>query len=100
MLRFIKVSGDSLNPTISEGDFVLVAKIPFVLNSLKKGDVVVFNHPEYGRLIKQIARISADGDEIFVVGTNDFSIDSRQFGPIGKQALYGKVIWHIPKPRR
>jgi nickel-type superoxide dismutase maturation protease len=98
MLRFIKVSGDSLNPVICEGDFVLIVKIPFVLNSLKQGDVVVLNHPEYGRLIKRIAWVSADGEAIFVVGTHEFSVDSRQFGPISKRMLHGKVIWHIPKP--
>jgi nickel-type superoxide dismutase maturation protease len=100
MLRIIKVSGDSLDPAISEGDFVLIAKIPFMLNSLKKGDVVIFNHPIYGRLIKQIEWVSADGQALFVIGAHDFSVDSRQFGPISKQLLQGKVIWHIPKPRR
>jgi nickel-type superoxide dismutase maturation protease len=100
MLSIIKVSGESLNPAIYEGDFVLIAKIPFVLNSLKKGDVVVFNHPDYGRLIKRIEWVSADGEAFFVVGTHDFSVDSRQFGPVSKRMLLGKVIWHIPKPRR
>ena len=42
MLKFIKVSGKSLLPEYREGDFVLVAKIPFFLRHIRQGDIVVF----------------------------------------------------------
>jgi nickel-type superoxide dismutase maturation protease len=100
MLQIIKVSGDSLSPEILEGDFVLVSKIPFSLNSLQVGDLVVFNHPDYGLLIKRIAAVSADRQSFQVTGAHPFSVDSRQFGPVGRQALVGKVIWHIHRPSR
>jgi nickel-type superoxide dismutase maturation protease len=98
MLRIIKVSGDSLSPTIREGDFVLVSKIPFLLNSPRAGDVIVFNHPIYGTLIKRIDQALQGGASFFVLGSDEFSVDSRQFGPIGKDTLIGKVIWHIRRP--
>lgn len=100
MLRFIKVSGDSLSPAIREGDFVLTSKIPFFLNSLQVGDVIIFDQPVYGTLIKRIEQVLDGGAAFFVVGADEFSVDSRQFGPIRRDMLVGKVIWHIRKPNR
>lgn len=98
MLRIVKVTGDSLTPYVREGDFVLISKIPFLLNSLKVGDIIVFEHSTYGRLIKRIERFSADGALIFVIGSHEWSVDSRQFGPVDRSTILGKVIWHIRKP--
>lgn len=100
MLQLIKVTGDSLFPEIRQGDFVLVSKIPFYFHPLKPGDVIVFEHPIYGRLIKRISQAAPDGNLFFVIGNHDLSIDSRQFGPVAKQAILGKVIWHISQPGR
>jgi nickel-type superoxide dismutase maturation protease len=99
MLRFLKVSGDSLSPEFCEGDFVLISKIPFCLDSLRPGDVIVFDHPVYGILIKRIAQ-ALPGDAYLVVGSHEFSVDSRQFGPVSKSTILGKVIWHIARPTR
>jgi signal peptidase I len=100
MIRLIKVSGNSLVPEYGEGDFVLIAKIPFFLNSYRVGDVVVFDQPSYGVLIKKIERIVGGGKEFFVIGTHEHSIDSRLFGAVKKDSIIGKVIWHIRKPAR
>ncbi len=98
MLRLIKVSGDSLSPRYREGDFVLVAKIPLLFNRLKQGDTIVFKHPNYGTMIKKVDYLDKDHDQIYVIGTHDFSVDSREFGPISKKTLIGKVIWHLHQP--
>ena len=100
MLRLLRVQGNSLQPTYQEGDFVLVAKIPFLMGKLRRGDVVVFDHPVYGTMIKQVDHIPPEKDEIFVIGTHEFSVDSRDFGPINTNAVIGKVIWHIRTPER
>jgi type IV secretory pathway protease TraF len=49
-------------------------------------------------MIKQVQAVSSDKDEIHVTGTQENSIDSRQFGPIAKRDVVGKVIWHVRKP--
>ncbi len=98
MLRFVKILDDSLLPEYQEGDYVLIAKSPLFLDSLRRGDVVVFKHPLYGMMIKKVSRIAGDGNQIYVIGTHANSVDSRQFGAVGKDALIGKVIWHIPRP--
>jgi nickel-type superoxide dismutase maturation protease len=99
MLQIIKITGDSLLPTYRQGDFVLISKIPFWLNSIKAGDVVVFRHPVFGLMIKRVKNVSTDQNSYFVIGTHPDSIDSRQFGAISRHDLLGKVIWHFPRPR-
>jgi phage repressor protein C with HTH and peptisase S24 domain len=94
MIKFIKVTGDSLSPAYKEGDYVMLITVPFL--SFKRGDTIVFRHTQYGTMIKNIDSI--DSDKIFVVGTHPLSIDSRQFGPIQRGDVEGKVIWHIKKP--
>jgi signal peptidase I len=98
MLRFIKVTGNSLSPEFQEGDFVLVSKIPFSLSSIREGDFVVFNHMEYGTMIKKVAIAYPQSGEYFVIGTHGHSVDSRRIGNIKRKDLLGKVIWHIRRP--
>lgn len=98
MIRFLKVTGESLSPSYRDGDFVLINKIPFFLKKIKKGDIIVFDHKTYGTMIKKVERIAQDTGEIYVIGTHVHSLDSRQFGPIHKDAVIGKVIWHFRKP--
>jgi nickel-type superoxide dismutase maturation protease len=96
MVRFLKVTGDSLAPEYQEGDFVLVSKIPFYFVPPSPGDVIAFRHPGYGLLIKRIQNISPDGG-LNVIGNHPDSIDSRVFGIVRRMDILGKVIWHIRK---
>lgn len=98
MLRVLRVTGDSLSPEYREGDFVVVATIPFLLNRIRVGDVVVFRNLTYGILIKRVEKVLPETGAYFVTGAHPNSIDSRQFGPVPKETLIGKLIWHIPRP--
>jgi signal peptidase I len=100
MLQLIRVTGESLSPAYQEGDYVVITTIPFFLRSIKQGDTIVFKHASYGTMIKRVERVIQDQDQIYVVGSHENSIDSQQFGPIGRKSLLGKVLCHIPKPRR
>jgi nickel-type superoxide dismutase maturation protease len=99
MFRLLKVAGDSLTPAYRDGDYILVSSLPGYQRGLKTGDCIVFRHTDYGILVKIIERF-ANGNELFVTGTNPASTDSRTFGAIQRRDLIGKVIWHIPAPRR
>ena len=97
MLRLIKVTGDSLYPEYRSGDFVITSKIPVLFGSLKAGDVVVFIRQPHGLLIKRIDRVEAEGKQYFVLGTQVHSVDSREFGPIDRRDILGKVLYHARK---
>ncbi|HSB65834.1 MAG TPA: S24/S26 family peptidase [Anaerolineales bacterium] len=96
MLRLLKVRGDSLAPEYSQGDFVLISKIPFLLVPPSPGDVIAFRQPGYGLYIKRIQNIKGDGG-VNVIGDHPESVDSRVFGPVERKDILGKVIWHIRK---
>jgi len=100
MIRIIRVTGDSLTPEIKPGDFVVIATNPLFSRKLKMGDVLVFQHEQYGTMIKKFSHYEGEHKKLFVTGTHHHSIDSAQFGTINRNDLLGKVIWHIPKPQR
>jgi len=94
MLKFIKVTGQSLSPDYQEGDYVMLFTLPFF--PFKRGNTLVFRHPVYGIMIKKVSGIDLDG--IHVTGTHPNSVDSRRFGPIDRKSVIGVVLWHIRKP--
>jgi hypothetical protein len=102
MLQILAVSGDSLAPDYDDGDFVVILKIPIVLGQplgwgpfrLRPGDAVVF-HRAAQRLIKTIDHLGPGPDELFVLGRHPLSVDSRQFGPLRRTEVDGKVILHV-----
>jgi len=95
MLRLLRVRGSSLWPDFREGDYVLVVSSPFRLGKVRPGDVIVFQQPGYGILLKRVQRVLENGQSFEVRGTQIASSDSRNFGPVPQERLLGKVIWHI-----
>jgi signal peptidase I len=98
-MKILKISGRSLEPDYRDGDYVLVSQIPLFWRHARPGDVVAFNKPPYGLLIKRVEYLTPAG-ELFVLGTHAASVDSLQFGPIRRQDIMGKVIGHVKRPRR
>ena len=99
MLKVIKVTGNSLSPFFLSGDFVLVSTFYRHFKNLKEGDSVVFNHPEYGQMIKFIVTNYPDSEHFKVAGSNENSISSHKLGLIPYSDLIGKVIFHIKQTR-
>ena len=98
MIKLIKITGSSLEPEYNHGDYLITTTISYILRSLRPGNSVIFKHPVYGTMVKQVKTANPDTGEIFVIGTHPNSTDSRHFGPIPQSWLTGKVLWHIPKP--
>lgn len=96
-LKLLKVSGRSLHPLYQDGDFVLVSRIPILLRGVRPGDVVVFQHPRLGKLIKRVERLEEGGRAAFLLGLDSDSVDSRVFGAVPVRVILGKVIRHIPR---
>ncbi len=99
MLKIIKVTGESLSPLFLPGDYVLIRKYTFLFGSIREGDIVVFTHPSYGLMIKEIHWVNSELQQIHVKGSHPLSVDSSKIGPIASADILGKVIWHIKKPK-
>ena len=100
MLKIIKVTGESLSPFLLSGDYVLIGKCSYLFGRINKGDIVVFTHPIFGLMIKEVDRINSDLDQIHIKGSHPLSVDSSKMGPISFVDIAGKVIWHIKNPMR
>ena len=96
ILQMLKVEGSSLHPDYQDGDYVLVSRLPWLFSRVHPGDVVVFDHPRLGKMIKFVQRLEQDGRAVYVIGRDADSVDSRIFGAVPRNLLLGKVIWHIP----
>lgn len=86
-----------MSPDFQEGDYVVIATVPFLVRSVKVGDTIVFNHRLYGTLIKRISSFDAQTGEAYVVGISPESLDSLRLGTIRRSAIRGKVVLHFPK---
>lgn len=98
LLKILKIDGHSLDPIYQEGDYVVISHVPLLFRGVRPGDVVVFNHPQDGEVIKLVDHLEEGGRSAFVIGLHPASIDSRTYGAIPLSLIVGKVIWHISRP--
>lgn len=86
--KLIKVEGHSMEPALMAGSFALVMKT----SRIKNGDVVLFS-VKGQQFLKRIT--TSENNLYYLTGDNSSdSLDSRDFGWVHKDKIYGKVIWH------
>ena len=87
--RRLVVQGDSMMPTLADGDRLLVRRT----RRVRVGDLAVVPDPrEHTRLVvKRVAAVHPGS--VTVVGDNlGASTDSRTFGPVALSQVAGKVV--------
>ena len=90
--RRFTVRGRSMWPVLQDGDGILAA--PLRRGEPTPGDIVVFKRPDRDDLwlIKRVEAVLDDGS-LVVVGENPaWSTDSRAFGPVPRDRVYGRVV--------
>lgn len=88
--RAFVVEGDSMAPTLNEGDVVLVEPG----SKFGVGDIVLAAHP-YRSSVKILKRVTAIGSDGALTLTGDnaaASTDSRTFGALAPGNIFGKVV--------
>ena len=83
------VEGDSMTPTLSDGDRVLVDEKAYITI----GDIVLAKHPYKSdvKIVKRVSEIADDG-RLTLSGDNPAeSTDSRAFGTVSLESIIGKV---------
>ncbi len=83
-------------PLLEPGEEVLVYPGAYRQRSPQVGDLVIVQHPQRPTLqmVKRVGEIlpTPTGDEFWVYGDNPAeSTDSRQFGPVARSHLLGRV---------
>lgn len=81
-----------MDPTLTDGQIVLVNRMRYLFSLPKIHDIVAARDPRDHRvLIKRITKI--EGKSYFIQGDNkNSSTDSRIFGMIERSEIIGKVI--------
>lgn len=111
----VVVSGQSMEPTLHDGQQVWVSKAYWLIGPIRKKDIVVLHDTgPTGYIIKRVYKMGGeqvdwanapenhslklgpyvvpDGD-VYVLGDNRMhSEDSRKFGPIDTSEILGKVV--------
>jgi signal peptidase I len=108
-----RVAGDSMRPTLHDGDRILTNRLAYGLrlplvgtwllrwSAPRRGDVVVLLSPINGRrLVKRITGVPGDilgAGEVppgryFVTGDGPRSLDSRAFGCVSRERILGRVV--------
>jgi signal peptidase I len=60
-----RIDGSSMNPTLENGQYLLINNFSYYLNEPKHGDIVVFQHPNSDlNLIKRV--IGVPGDHVII----------------------------------
>ena len=95
-VSLFRVEGDSMEPSLHNGDYVVLNRLSYLLSAPKKGDIVVLKSPVGESIfIKRITKTSGR-KRYFVEGDNKkHSVDSRHFGPVSIDKILGKVIFRI-----
>lgn len=87
--RIARVEGDSMSPTLSDGDYVFARRKVATL-----GDVVLIRHMSLGLIVKRICKID-ETHHYTVAGDNPRSTSSDAMGLIPREAITGVVYWRV-----
>ena len=95
------VSGDSMTPSLGDGDRLLARRVDDA-SALRPGTVVVVRRPDRPDLVLVKRLVRREGRGWWVEGDNAArSDDSRTFGPVPDGLVLARVLvrWW-PRPRR
>jgi nickel-type superoxide dismutase maturation protease len=95
--RAVRVTGDSMRPTLEPDDVVLVSSP----SKLAAGDIVLADHP-FKQSVRVIKRVHAiDGERLQLVGDNPSeSSDSRVFGTLPLSSIRGRAVCKLARRRQ
>ena len=111
------VQGSSMDPTLTEGDRVIVDLLTLERRAPRAGEIVLFAGPGDEDLVKRVAREPYPGEaplpspallpesplepSYVVLGDNPpESSDSRAFGRVPRHRVRGRIFWRYWPPSR
>ncbi|AMJ93326.1 hypothetical protein AVL56_02735 [Alteromonas stellipolaris] len=97
MFRLLAIEGNSMQPVLFAGDFILTCKWPTYW--LKDGHVVVVHSDKYGVIVKRVVEVCRQRG-LLLRGDNAYeSVTTEAIGWISPNDIVGKVIYSSPANR-
>ena len=62
-----QVVGDSMSPTLKDGEVLLLNKIQYRFGKVKRGDIIAFSYADTKYLIKRVIGLPGDVIEIRII---------------------------------
>ena len=91
MLYLLRVTGDSMSPTLKEG-YAVIGLSPRLI-AVKPGRIIAFRRGADLYIKRALTR---EGEGWFVVGDNPSrSTDSRRFGPVPESAIQAVALLRL-----
>lgn len=87
-----------MSPQLNRGDYVVLLTL-FKRRFIHPGQRLVFDHPQYGRMIKQVVSVDSEQHTFWAKGLSNESVSIQQIGAMPFESIVGRVIWLI-KPSR
>jgi len=92
MILIRRINGNSMHPTLCDGDYIIAHN--YCTKKLSIGDIVIVEHPIYGEIIKRLSHID-DADNLWLTGDGTDTLSTRKMGAIPRSALTARILWHI-----
>lgn len=92
----VRVDGYSMQPTLEDGEFILVNKLSYQWSNVERGDIIVFHFPinPEEELIKRV--IGLPGDTVVVQNSQVFVNGQKLNEPYISQAPAYSGEWLVP----
>jgi len=81
-----------MEPGLPPGSYVLFKR----KRAYGAGDIVLVNHPRFGRIVKQI--LCAENGRFALCGTGEQSTSTKDLGVIAPEAILGVQLWASRPP--
>lgn len=102
VIDIVVVSGNSMEPALTDGQILIVYKAAYWVESPQNGDIVVVQHGTE-QYIKRIAACPGEippgekdtlpNGRYYILGDNQsVSIDSRSFGSVSEELIIGRIF--------
>lgn len=93
----VRVDGFSMNPTLQDGEYVLVSKLSYRLGEPQHGDIIVFEYP--GQIMQDLIKriIGLPGDTVIISNASVYVNGEMLVEPyIAASPLY-QGQWQVPE---
>jgi phage repressor protein C with HTH and peptisase S24 domain len=90
MLKFFRISGDSMAPNLGHGDYAVAFTW---LKRPRAGQLAVVSHPRFGVIVKRVKEKTAQG--YWFESDNALGVTPEQIGVVPARRIIGRVVLKI-----